>query len=129
MHVLVATTELQGRRGSDFCHTVEGELVYLGSECDIETIDGGCGCRRSMAGMDSRKGTTTIKVIDPADMTRELLRQLVRAALERGGWLRPEDPSNEDWVSGMTDYLAEVAESFPAGAVLERRGGVFRERT
>lgn len=53
MKVMVATREGQGFRENDFSWTKENELVGFTSECDGETIDGNCGCRRSMSGFDT----------------------------------------------------------------------------
>jgi hypothetical protein len=64
MKVLVATEETQGRRPNDFCFTEEGELVLFGSECSRETIDGPCGCRRSLVGVRSGMATTTVRVVE-----------------------------------------------------------------
>ncbi len=47
MKVLTATTKTQGARKNDFCFCDEGEMVMLGSECDGETADGSCGCKRA----------------------------------------------------------------------------------
>src|SRR5688572_27337393 len=64
MKVIVATSKLQGQRKSDFCHATEGELVVFPFQCDGEKIDGPCGCRRSMSGIDSGKATTTMMVVE-----------------------------------------------------------------
>lgn len=55
MKVLVATTKRQGMRKNDFCHATEGELVKFSFECDGEKVDGKCGCKRSMGGINSRE--------------------------------------------------------------------------
>ena len=78
MKVLIATKETQGRRKSDFSHTTDGELVTFGFECDRDrnNIDGGCGCRRTMVGIKSGRGTTTFMVSE-LDITRdELIKRL-----------------------------------------------------
>lgn len=54
MLVLVATTDTQGDRGDDYCHTVEGELVQLPV----------LGADRAFVGLASRRGTTTCAVAD-----------------------------------------------------------------
>ena len=64
MKILVATKEGQGQRKNDFCWAEEGEVVKFPSECDRETVDGRCGCRRSMSGANSLKGTKTMKVVE-----------------------------------------------------------------
>ena len=57
MKILVGTTETQGRRKNDFCYTKEGEVLCFHLECDGETVDGSCGCKRSMSGVDTNKAT------------------------------------------------------------------------
>ena len=64
MKVLVGTKDTQGKRKNDFSFTDEGELVTFGTECDREAVDGHCGCKRSLVGMKTRKGTTTFKVVE-----------------------------------------------------------------
>ena len=72
MKILVATKETQGFRDSDFSWAREGELVRFDSECDRDKnrIDGGCGCRRSMVGLETGRATTTFKVVE-MDITTE----------------------------------------------------------
>jgi hypothetical protein len=63
MNVLVATSLTQGWRDNDFCWTVEDELVaFPPLDCEGGSIDDGCGCRRSVAGVASHRATTPIKV-------------------------------------------------------------------
>jgi len=62
MKLLVATTQTQGQRQNDFCWATPGEILHFGSECDREGIDGACGCKRSLSGLDSLKATTTMIV-------------------------------------------------------------------
>lgn len=66
MLVLVATTETQGDRPDDFCHTVEGELVQL----PIGPAD------RSFVGLASGRATTTCVVTD-IDVDEEMLRAAI----------------------------------------------------
>jgi hypothetical protein len=57
MNALTATKQTQGWRDNDFCWTLEGELVFFPPiECGRGSIDDGCGCRRSMAGLASQRG-------------------------------------------------------------------------
>ncbi len=129
MKVLVATKEKQGFRKNDFMFAEEGELVRSGSECDGETVDGHCGCRRCMSGVKSLKSTTTVKVVDQSDMSPELLRQEVRASLERGGWLTLMDKKEADeWVESESAELQRLAGQFETGTVLEKRGDAFQVR-
>ena len=126
MKVFAATAEGQGERSSDFCRTIEGELVMVPFECDADQFvaaDEGCGCRRAMAGIASARSTTTFRVID-LEVTMQEFHELVAAALE------------ETW-DGRLDHfdavvlaeeVAEKAAAFDIGAVLERRGDDIQPR-
>jgi hypothetical protein len=123
MQVLVATKELQGQRKNDFNFCDDGELVGFTFECDRETVDGPCGCRRSLSGLKSMKGTTTFKVVDLPDMTIEKFRAELRASKEAGGWLKSlSEKDIADWVNSEVDELARVANMFTVGRVVEKRG-------
>ncbi len=71
MKVLTATVTTQGYRGNDFDYCVEGELVHIGMVCakDRSDPDGGCGCGRAFAGLNSHRATTTA-MIREIDFTR-----------------------------------------------------------
>lgn len=117
MRILVATSDLQGQRRSDFCWTEEGELVIFPMMCDgNDAIDGGCGCQRALAGADSRKATTTVKVID-ADMSEQEYTKLVFAAYRQSGWSDDEITQYR-----LAEELQATAAIYEAGTVLERRG-------
>jgi hypothetical protein len=123
MNVLVATKETQGARKNDFNWCNEGELVRFAFECDGETVDGHCGCKRSMAGIDSQKATTTMKVVD-MNITRQKLIELIRKSQERAGWgIEVQEMAEED-----VNELTRIANFFKAGDVLERRGNKFGHR-
>ena len=86
MKVLVATGDGQGEVAGDFCFTVEGELVTLGTlECSSPDV---CGCGRSFAGLASARATTTARVADLPHMTRDDVRLAIDESLRRGGWFR-----------------------------------------
>lgn len=119
MKVLVATTETQGARVNDFSWTDENELVMFGSECDGEEIDGRCGCRRSLSGVNTRKGTTTFKVVD-TEITREELVDTFKRSLEKAQFTETAKEAE-----AIADGIIEIAESFEAGQILERRGDEF----
>ncbi len=118
-----------GGRKNDFCYATEGELVMFGFDCTGEAVDGRCGCRRSMSGMVSLKGTTTFKVVDKPDMTPDTLRAAVRESLEKGGWA---ELCKEALITGSAQEMAEgvirLAARFDTGTVLERRGAHIRVR-
>jgi hypothetical protein len=125
--ILVATEETQGRRKNDFSWTKEGELVTFGSECTDETIDGDCGCRRSMSGVETGKATTTVRVVERESASLWTLANLLTALLVANGyyssWSKARKPAIED-----ARDLAEIAGRFPEGTILERRGNRFAER-
>jgi len=109
MKLFTATRLAQGQRDNDFCWAEEEELVRFPFECDGERVDGQCGCRRSMAGILSQKGTTTIKVIELA-IGKEALQFVTRL------------PDAE------LDQLLAAAAEFEVGDICERRGGTIQQR-
>ncbi len=118
MKVLVATRETQGQRKSDFCFAIEGELVEWAFECDRdeEDIDGDCGCRRSLTGIVSRKGTTTMAVVERT-ITLDELAGIIRENAESAGIHLDIDVPHD-----LAEYVVEMAAEFPVGTVVERRG-------
>ena len=115
MKVLVATNRTQGLRSNDFHHCVEGELVWIGLVCadDSKDPDGGCGCGRAFAGMNSHRATTTARVTE-LDLDFAHYAEALRSSLKAQGW-----PTRE--AIPMAGELADLADDFPTGAVLERR--------
>ena len=132
MKVLTATDQTQGRRGNDFCWTVEGELVFFPPiECDYGTIDDGCGCRRSMAGLVSRRATTTIKVASREELDPNTYSALISDGLRDQGYVTEElmtNPDVNEWLHDVTDELMCIADSFAVATVLERRGNSINVR-
>ena len=126
MKVLTATNQTQGQRDNDFCWTVEGELVVFPPiECGLGSIDGRCGCRRSMAGLVSHRATTTIKVTERDQIDPATYFTLISEGLRDQGYVTKElaeGPEVKEWLRDITDYLMVVADTFPVGTVLERRG-------
>jgi hypothetical protein len=91
MNVLTATNQTQGWRGNDFCWTVEGELVVFPAiECGRGSIDDGCGCRRSMAGLASHRATTTIKMDPREGLDRDTYFMLISDGLGDQGYVTEE---------------------------------------
>jgi hypothetical protein len=86
MRLLTATREGQGERDGDFCHAVEGELVFLGEVCASDQNDplGGCGCGRAFSGLRSQRATTTALVRD-VSLTREDLELAVATRFAADG--------------------------------------------
>jgi hypothetical protein len=116
MRVLVATTETQGRRGNDFDFCVEGELVTVGLVCaaDEQDPDGGCGCGRAFAGLNSHRATTTAKVKE-VELSEDDYVEALRSSLSQQGW-----PTGD--VGELADWLAQLVGGWPVGAIIERRG-------
>src|SRR5688572_27701467 len=106
--VLTATPRTQGYRSNDFCFTTASEIVMFGSECDGESIDGSCGCRRSLVGLDSLKSTTTFLVARLPLSRQELLAKFT-PSLRRSGWLKLMPP---DMVQKLVDLNLDVASDF-----------------
>ena len=127
MKVLVSTEETQGQRSNDFCWVPEGEMVRFGMECDTDrgNPDGGCGCSRSMSGMDCHKATTTMKVVEK-DMNMADLIAAVQESLKGGGWVT--DDSDKAWAMEEAQELFRIADAFPVGAIIEKRGDDIQER-
>lgn len=123
MKVLVATKASQGKRRNDFCWADEGELVGFASECDGESIDGGCGCRRSFTGMYSRKGTTTAKVIEFEGTREDYVEVLALTnAAAWGGLILREESERE------AEELLRIADTFDVGYIVEKRGDEIQTR-
>jgi hypothetical protein len=91
MKVFAATSRTQGQRGNDFHWCVEGELVHFSAVCaaDLDDPDGGCGCGRAFAGLNSHRATTTAIVREIEGFTREDYVEAIRSSLAQQGW----DPS------------------------------------
>jgi hypothetical protein len=126
MKVFAATAEGQGERSSDFCRTVEGELVIVPFECDADRLvdaDAGCGCRRAVAGIASSRWTTTFRVIE-LEVTMEEFRELVTATV-REHW---DGRLDEHHAAVLAEEVVESAAAFDIGAVLEHRGDQIQPR-
>lgn len=126
MRYLVATKETQGQRNNDFSFTIEGELVKLGFECGIdEDPDSECGCRRSMEGIDSLKGTTTIKIAEVDLTSSEILQELIMSE-KVSGWRVDEEFINN--LRKQVEFISYIANLKPLGTVYEKRGHIFQAR-
>jgi hypothetical protein len=127
MKILTATSATQGAADDDYCFTIENELVMFPPiECDCPD----CGCRRGVAGLESRRATTTFAVTERRDLDPASYRTTVRHALVAQGYLGAvgvgDDAWVDDgwvddgWVDEMVAQLRFVAELFPVGTVLGR---------
>jgi len=115
MKALTATVTTQGYRGNDFDYCVEGELVHVGMVCakDRSDPDGGCGCGRAFAGLNSHRATTTA-MIREVDFTRGDYVEALRSSLAQQGW---DAAAAQD----EADSLLLLADALPVGVVVERR--------
>jgi len=128
MKVLVATDETQGQRKSDYHNAETGELVRFIMECDGEKVDGKCGCRRALGGMVSQKGTTTFTVEDRPGFELDDLILAVAESLGNAGWLSGDVEDALEWATTDAQELARLAEVFPVGSIVEKRGRDIKER-
>ena len=115
MKVLVATAQTQGLRPNDFNFCVEGELVTVGLVCatDRRDPDGGCGCGRAFAGLNSHRATTTAKV-NEIELSEDDYVEALRSSLTQQGW-----PTSD--VHELAGWLAQLVSEWPVGTIVERR--------
>jgi len=123
IQIFVSTKETQGQRENDFCFVPEGEIVNLKSlTCSNETVDGHCGCKRSLYGIKCLKSTTTMKVA-LFDGSIADLAEVILKSLKQGGWIQ------ESWQKFLEEGIARAskivqeASKFPIGAIVEYRDG------
>jgi hypothetical protein len=116
LKLLTATNETQGFRDNDFALCVEGELVHIGVVCsrDEGDPDGGCGCGRSFAGLNSHLATTTAMVREIPGFTDDDYVLAIRSSLEQQGC----DPSFAEHEAALLRILVR---DWPVGAIVERR--------
>ena len=130
MKILVSTKETQGQRKNDFCHVPEGEIVTFATECDGESVDGNCGCRRSMVGVESLSATTTIKIVDDPEMTFQKFHDIILGYMKKWGGDEPlfSEAELKKMSLQETRELLKMASYFDIGADLEKRGAKFQQR-
>jgi len=126
MKLLVSTKKTQGKRKNDFCWVDDGEIVTFAFECDREEIDGTCGCRRALTGVKSRKATTTFEVAELKITKADLIEVLAASYMEAG--FAKDIPAAKKAVKEDADELISLANSFPVGTVLEKRGNELQVR-
>ena len=134
MLILVATSETQGQRKSDFNHCLNGEPVQLGFECDSDKdkIDGGCGCRRSFTGLHTSKATTTAKVIEVRDWDIDLYRrEFLKTFYDEGWgriWRKDPTPYVHERARKTLELAAHFYKALGVGAIIEKRGDTVQVR-
>ena len=118
---MICTKETQGQRESDFCLATDGEIVRYGNLCcsDLK-LDSGCGCARSLIGVDSGKGTTTMKIVE-LDMTKEEYLEKIKDSIK----LTDDDASEETALLDAMEVLY-ASEQFGEGFIIEYRGGFIK---
>lgn len=126
MKLLTATVVTQGQRASDFAWCVPSELVTFSDVIcgrdEREGPDGGCGCGRSFAGLNSSRATTTAMVRDLDGFTMAQLVLAVRGSREASGWAGYFGESDlEALLRDEAREIAAEAARHPAGTVLEKR--------
>ena len=128
MKILVSTKDMQGKRNNDFCFVPENEIViYPFFECGNESVDGQCGCRRSLCGIKSMTGTTTFKVVD-MDISKTEFVKLYKKSMIKAGFgkvFKGRDKGlkieMEKKLDDMATELTMIAKMYDLGTVLERR--------
>lgn len=112
---LVATTDGQGHRPSDFFRAEPHEPVWFPPSLheDHDTlIDGECPCARIFIGARSGGGTTTARIAD-LDVTPETLTEQLWSVQGYFG---------RDEIRRDLDNLLRVIKTWPLDAVVDRRG-------
>jgi hypothetical protein len=126
LKVFVATRRTQGRRDNDFAHHDSPELVDLARTCDQDTAESAYGCGRAFTGLSSGKVTTTAEVVE-RDLTLVQFRNVVHRSLVAAGF--DDAPELRRAAEQSADEMVRIAESWPVGTVVERRGGDIIVRT
>ncbi|RZS39084.1 hypothetical protein EV193_104295 [Herbihabitans rhizosphaerae] len=122
MKVLVATSRTQGQRDNDYHWCVDGELVQALPACasDKDDPEGGCGCGRGFAGLNSHKATTTAAVAE-VPLAFDDYVEAIRSSMEDGGWPTHNAPV-------LAASLVTAISDLPIGTVIERRLDWIRAR-
>lgn len=127
MNIFVSTKETQGHRKNDFCFVPDNEPVLFGFACDCESVDGKCGCKRSLVGAYCHTATTTFKIVNTPMSKRDYVERMIQSSRD-AGW--PID-KNKELYSAVYDDIQEIlkiAEYFNDGDILERRGRKIQTR-
>ncbi|MFG1999757.1 hypothetical protein ACGFNU_11485 [Spirillospora sp. NPDC048911] len=116
MKLLTATNATQGHRHNDFDWCVEGELVHIGVICgrDQADPDGGCGCGRAFAGLNSHRATTTAMIREIPGFSDDDYVLAIRSSLEQQGY-------DSSYAEHEAAELRILVRDWPVGAIVERR--------
>lgn len=122
MKILVATNFSQGLYASDFCFTLEAELVFVGEVCDVGLqelvcVEQLCGCSRVFVGFASGSATTTALVVDLPISFYEYV-DFLRLGLLRWGY-------EGSFAESLAFCLVDLANVWEVGSVLGRDFWVF----
>src|SRR5689334_8717820 len=102
MNVLTATSAGQGAEPDDYCFAIDDELVIFPlNECPDEL----CACQCEVAGLVSRRVTTTFAVTDRPKLDHVTYRALIRDELVALGYLDDRGTLDEGWVDAYIDEL------------------------
>lgn len=101
-----------------------GELLRFAFECDGERIDGPCGCRRALIGIECHKGTTTCVVQELPISEQEFAEKIAASYAATGFSMLTSEDAREEAMQ-----LMQLAAAFPTGCVVEKRGNKFVSRT
>ena len=128
MKILTATSTGQGTRDNDFDFAIEGELVWIGFTCarDRRDPDGGCGCGRAFAGLNSHRATTTAMVRDLPLTRDDVLVALV--AYEDAAGYACDHQSYLTELAREVDEMLGIVSEWQVGEVIERRLDVLGPR-
>lgn len=128
---IATTSQTQGLRKSDFCNesTEEGDPVVFVFECDTdkENIDGSCGCRRSMKGVNTGGSTTTFIVMesDNPNFYKELHAK-IKSSLQMDWLMTPKEADKQAKMDVFN--LKQVSIFAEVGTIVEKRGDTFKVR-
>ncbi len=118
---MVATKDTQGQRENDFCFATEGEIVRFGPLCcSDKDLDGGCGCARSLVGIESGKSTTTMKIVE-LDITQAKYLAMVKASVKKS-----DDDATDETIEQEALEVLFASEQFGLGFIIEYRGGFVK---
>lgn len=124
MKILVATKETQGQRENDFFWTKENEVLMDSFECERDkTPDGSCGCKRSLVGVETKKGTTTFRVAESVLMKTEVIELFMKSFEEAFPSVNLSQEAEDS-----ANYILEIAEKFEVEEILEKRGRKIQKR-